>query len=338
MNRRVLIIGGTRNLGHYAALHFRDAGDRVVVLNRGITPDQLPDDIERLRADRTRPVELKNALARREFDLVVDTALYTGPEADQAIDILHGRIGHYVLISTGQVYLVRPGLARPFVEEDYSGPVMPAPEPGSNDFAGWEYGVQKRDAEDRLFAAWRQRAFPVTSLRLPMVHSERDHYDRVRYCLARLMDGGPLLVPAGDRPPLRHVWVHDVVATLGRIGNERRGVGSAYNLTQDETVSLEDFLGLFADRLSRTVRLVDVPREELANRGLLPDCAPFSGRWMSELDNRRSVRELGASYTPLTAVADRLVTDYLTRREPSPSGYQSRPDELAMAEAVTSGH
>ena len=167
-----------------------------------------------------------------------------------------------------------------------------------------------------------------------MVHSERDYYDRVRNCLARLMDGGPLLVPAGVRPPLRHVWVHDVVEAIARIGNERTGVGSAYNLSQDETISLEDFLKLFADRLDRPVHLVEVPREELMTPGLRPDCAPFSGRWMSELDNRRGIRDLGLAYTPLATVAGALVTDYVTRKAAPPSGYHSRAEELAIAAAV----
>jgi nucleoside-diphosphate-sugar epimerase len=337
MSRSVLIIGGTRNLGHFTAIHFRAAGDRVAVLNRGITPDQLGEDIERIRADRTQAAAFREAIGRREFDLVVDTALYTGPEAGQAIEILDGRVGHYLVISTGQVYLVRSGLIPPFVEAGYEGPVIPAPTDTPGDYAGWEYGVQKREAEDRLFGAWRQRGFPVTTLRLPMVHSERDHYDRVRNCLARLSDGGPLLVPADERPRLRHVWVHDVVRAIGRIGNERLGVGSAYNLSQHETVSLPDFLDLFATRLQQRLRLVEVSRDRLSHRGLLPECAPFSGRWMSELDNGRSVHELGIAYTPLTSVADALVNDYLTRNRPKPSGYQSRPEELELAQAVLAG-
>src|SRR5687768_9137862 len=114
MSRSVLIIGGTRNLGHYAALSFHAAGDRVAVLNRGITPDDLPPAIERLHADRTQPDQLRDAVAGREFDLVIDTAIYTGIDAAQAIEIFANRTGHFIAISTGQVYLVRSGLSRPF--------------------------------------------------------------------------------------------------------------------------------------------------------------------------------------------------------------------------------
>jgi nucleoside-diphosphate-sugar epimerase len=331
LNRSVLVIGGTRNLGHFTALHFLGAGDRVAVLNRGMTADELPAAVERIRADRTVPAELQSALAGRRFDLVIDTALYTGSEAEQAVDILHGRIGRYVFISTGQVYLVRTGLEAPFAEDDYVGEVMPEPDPGTRNHDGWLYGFHKREAEDRLSAACERSAFPVTTLRLPMVHSERDHYDRVRNLLARMMDGGPLVVPDGPERRLRHVWVHDVVSAIGCIGDMRGGVGRAYNLSQDETVTLEAFVGMFAARVDRAADLVRVPRELLTSRNLLPDCAPFSGRWMSELDNRRSVEELGASYTPLPEVVDALVADYLRKGAVPPVGYNIRPQELAIA-------
>ncbi len=39
-------------------------------------------------------------------------------------------------------------------------------------------------------------------------------------------------------------------------------------------------------------------RAELEATGLLLDCSPFSGRWMSAVDNVRSKRELGMVYTP----------------------------------------
>ena len=251
--------------------------------------------------------------------------------------ILGGRIGQYVFISTGQVYLVRTGVEAPFTEDDYSGEVMPEPERGSSDYDGWMYGFQKRQAEDRLLAAYERSAFPVTTLRLPMIHSERDYYHRVRNLLARLMDGGPLLVPKGPQPRLRHVWVHDVVRAIGCIGAMRGGVGRAYNLSQDESLD-PGWVCRVCSRLASTARsnLIRVPRELLTGRNLLPDCAPFSGRWMSELDNQRSVVELGVSYTPLPEVVDALVADYLIKGAVLPTGYRTRPEELAIAADVNS--
>ncbi len=75
---RSLIIGGTRNLGPSIVHALLRRGDEVAVFNRGQTRDDLPEEVERLRGDRTSPEELKRVLSGREFDLVIDTTLYTG--------------------------------------------------------------------------------------------------------------------------------------------------------------------------------------------------------------------------------------------------------------------
>src|SRR5262249_54514953 len=144
-------------------------GHHVTVLNRGQTPDALPESVERLRADRTQPDQLEKALAGRKFDVIVDTTLYKGPEAESAVRLLNGRVGHYIFLSTGQVYLVREGLeTRPFSEDDYEGRIMPAPKPNTYGYEEWLYGVEKRHAEDILTAAGTKSQFPYTTLRIPM--------------------------------------------------------------------------------------------------------------------------------------------------------------------------
>jgi nucleoside-diphosphate-sugar epimerase/5'-deoxynucleotidase YfbR-like HD superfamily hydrolase len=340
VSRSVLIIGGTRNLGYYTALQFFRSGDSVTIVNRGVTPHDLPPEIRQVRADRTSPEELRAALRGFTFDLVVDTALYTGAEAESIVEILDGRVGRYVFISTGQVYLVRTGLQRPFREEDYDGPVMPPPAPGSSDYEQWAYGAHKRDAEDVFTRAWLERRFPVTSLRLPMVNSPRDHHERLLNYIVRIRDGGPVLVPAGQHPPLRHVWVHDVVQAIARLAESSEGIGRAFNLSQNETLTIDDFLARLARHLGRECRIVRIPREVLEEQGLLPSCSPFSGRWMSELDNARSVRERQQRYTPVDEVIRDVIASAASTfqdrsgGEPDrPAGYAQRPRELALAAA-----
>lgn len=81
----ILIIGGTRNLGHLLTLALLDTGHRVTLFNRGQTPDELPADIQRLRGDRSDPPRFAQALAGRSFDVVVDTTLYNGADARQLV-------------------------------------------------------------------------------------------------------------------------------------------------------------------------------------------------------------------------------------------------------------
>jgi hypothetical protein len=65
----------------------------------------------------------------------------------------------------------------------------------------------------------------------------------------------------------------------------------------------------------------------------LPDCSPFSGRWMSSLENARSKAELGMQYTPVTAYVKKLMSYFQAVRQHAVEGYVQRPRELELAKS-----
>jgi nucleoside-diphosphate-sugar epimerase len=329
---RALIIGGTRNLGPSIVHALLQRGYEVAVFNRGQTRDDLPEEVERLRGDRTDTEQMKRALGGREFDLVIDTTLYTGAEAQAAVELFAESVGRYIFLSTGQVYLVRVGVERPYKEEDYSGPVMAEPPKSDvSEYENWRYGFDKRAAEDVFARVWTERKFPFTSLRLPMVNSERDHYDRIYGYFLRIQDGGPVLIPDEDGAPVRHVYGDDVVQAIVRLTESKIGNGCAYNIGQDETLSLKQFLESLAEIMHCPVKIVRVPREELDREGLLPHCSPFSGKWMSSLENARSKTELGMRYTPVSIYVKKLVSYFQAVRQHTVEGYAQRAREVELA-------
>ncbi|MEP6986083.1 MAG: NAD-dependent epimerase/dehydratase family protein [Chloroflexota bacterium] len=327
----ILIIGGTRNVGHFLAHELLSAGHKVTLLNRGKTPDNLPDEIERLRADRTDSFQLEKALIGREFDVVVDNALYKQQEAETIIRLLNGKVGQYIFLSSGQVYLVREGAERPFNEESYDGRLIPAPKANTFAYEEWLYGIDKRKAEDVFIRAGQEAKFPFTSLRLPMVNGERDHFSRLYSYVLRLKDGGPILVPETPDYALRHIYSQDVVKSI-LLAMKQPGKGRAYNISQDETTSLEEFLGVVGDLLGVQPQLVHFRRGLLEANGFLPDCSPFSERWMSELTNERSKAELGMSYTPLREYLGKIIAHYESDPPRDPVGYKRRHREIQFAE------
>jgi len=325
---KILIIGGTRNMGHILATELYNAGHELTVFNRGITQDELPPQIKRLRGDRTVKEQLQAALSGLEFDVVVDMVLYNGEEAENIINLLSGRVGHFIFVSTGQVYLVREGLARPFAEDAYEGRLMPPPKPNTYGHEEWNYGYYKRQAEDALAAAWSKNGFPYTSLRMPMVNGEREPFNRLYGYMLRIKDGGPILVPETPQHPLRHVYADDVVQAIITLINTGTGKGRAYNISQDETVPLPEFLALVGEFMGyEPPHLIEVKRSILVANGFLPDCSPFSDRWMSELANERSKEELGMRYTPLRTYLERIVQHYQDNPPPRPSSYRRRNAE-----------
>lgn len=333
----ILVIGGTRNLGHNLVHALLELGHHVTTFNRGRTRDELPDDVERLHGDRTDEKELAQAVKGRSFDVVVDTAMYKGAEAEAVTNIFRDRVGHYIFLSTGQVYLVREGLQRPFREDQYEGRLMPAPKLNTYGYEEWQYGMDKRQVEDHLKAAWESFQFPFTSLRLPMVNSERDHFKRLYAYILRLKDGGLILAPSTPNYNLRHVYGMDVVDTILTLIKTGNGKGKAYNISQDETLSLDEFLALLGEVMGVTANLVRVKRDLLEANGFLPDCSPFSERWMSELDNSLSKSELGIRYTPLRTYLGKIVAYYNENPPPTPAGYKRRRAELLLHSQLVEG-
>lgn len=327
----VLIIGGTRFVGYQLVWRLLARRDRVTILNRGSLPDPFGDGVERLIADRTGP-DFGRVLAGRAFDAVVDFAAYTAPDVEGVRETLGERAGHYVFISSGQVYLVRADRPRPAREADYDGPLLPEPS-DPDDRAGWLYGMGKRAAEDALVR--HADSFPATRLRLPMVNGERDYYGRVQSYLWRLLDGGPILLPDGGAEPMRHVYSGAVVRAIAELLGDPATFGAAYNLAQAETPTLAELLGLLAGLIGAEPRLVPVSRPRLAAAGLDPvDVSPFSGRWMSFLDPGRAKAERGFRHEPLPGYLDKIVACFLNHPPPEPpeSYRQSREAERRLAE------
>lgn len=328
----VLLIGGTRNVGHHLAVALSEQGHRVTILNRGLTPDELGDRVERLRADRTDPDELARAVGSHSFDACVDTIALRGGDTRAAVQALEGRIGHYVHLSTGQVYLVRQGCPVPAREEDYVGPLVDPPPEDSWERAEWRYGIEKRECEDILEEAWEKWGFPATRLRLPMIHGPRDHYGRVHGLVRRMLDGGPLLVPAEGGPPIRHVHQSDAVAAIQVLLDTGTGKGEAYNIAQDDAWTLEELLTRVAGLLGVEIDIVYPRRAELESEGLFPACCPFANPWMSVLDNRRAREELGMAFAGFDDYLPDLVErfrDYGLAPPPAYSRQRQREKTLA---------
>jgi len=331
---KILILGGSRNLGHIIAVHLLESGHTVSVLNRGVTPDELPPEIERIRGTRG-DESFARATRGRRFDLVLDMTTYNSVDAREAVETFRDCSSRYVFVSSGQVYLVRTDAARPFVEESYEGAVMTAPpRDRKSDYESWEYGVDKRGAEEVFEAAWANEQFPVTTLRLPMVASPRDHYGRIQGYFARLDDGLPILVPDEKGLPIRHVYAPDVARLVEGLVHSSAGLGKAYNVSQDRSLDLGEYFELLREVTGITPNVVRVARSELDEMQLLPDCSSFSGTWMSELDASRAKRELLPSEFRFTDPAEylpALLDDYRDRwisRGQIPATYQQRDREV----------
>ena len=133
-------------------------------------------------------------------------------------------------------------------------------------------------------------------------------------------------------------YAPDVVQAMIHILMTGQGKGQVYNISQDETVTLPEFVEMVSDIMGKpTPELVEIKRSLLEANGFLPDCSPFSDRWMSELDNTLSKSELGINYTPLRTYLEKIVAYYNDNPLPTPAGYKRRRAELLLHSQLVEG-
>lgn len=332
----VLLVGGSGFLGAHVTRALTADGHRVTVLARGRHPD-LPG-IETLRADRRDPPALAAALEGRQFELTVDFLVYDEVDIERLWLAPHASLGRYLMISTGQVYLVTEGAESPFREPDAEGPVMAEPEAGGEDHAQWSYGVGKRRAERALFALRATHGLRAAALRLPILQGEGDGTLRLWAWIERLLDGGPVLLPEGGERPIRHLAADDLAAAIVRLARGEAPRHEAYNLAQSDVVTLRAFLERVGAAAGVKPKFVDVSWPEIRAAGIDADALPYAGRWSSVLDPARAAGEWGLVGAPTDEYLPRVVRWHLEHRpEHSHRGYAQRPRELELAARLGAG-
>lgn len=283
---RAVVLGAAGVLGTPIVRRLRAAGWDVTAVTRS-GPTGLGD------------------LAGRAFDLTVHLLAYTPADLDVLGTFAPGRV---VIVSTGQVYLTTPGLVPPFREADVTGAVRPEPAPGTRDHGNWTYGVGKLRMEQAA-EAWER-------VRLPIVIGAEDRTGRLGAYVARVEDGGPVLVPGSPDQPLRFVWNEDVARLLV----EAPPWTGALNWAQPEVLTVRSFVTTLADVLGRPVPpLVPCTDADLAAEGLDDEVSPLVSRWCSVPDPARAVAHAGFSATPfrdaLRALLPRLPRPALPTRD-----------------------
>lgn len=328
----VLVIGGTRFVGPLLVFRLLAAGHRVTLFNRGTRSDPFGDRVERIVGDRM-TADLSRQMSNRTFDAAVDFVAYRHEDARSAVEALGGRVGHYVFVGTGQVYLVRETCPRPAQESDYDGPVKDRPTT-EYELGNWEYGMGKRDCEDALVDAWKKSGFPVTRIRIPIVQGERDHYQRLDPYVIRLLDGGPMILPDGGMHTMRHVYAGEVARFLGDLLGRENTFGEAYNVCQREMPTLSELVGMMARMLGSNSKIVPIETPDIVAAGLTPRVlSPLSSPWMSMLDPFKAETELGFRHEPLETYLGKIVASMVAyARATPPEGYERRAEEIALCE------
>lgn len=325
---RILVIGGTQFFGKLIVEQFLARGDQVTIFSRGRRRAEFWDAVEHIPGDRNDHTAFVRTLRERSFDAVIDNIAFDQEDVEAAIQAFAGRVGRYVLTTSGAVYATRrldaPRRVAPVREEDAELAYR----------SGDAYGDGKRAAEETLHAkAGRARDLPFTIIRPPVVQGPEDPSGRVWFFVQRIADGGPLLAPTTfPTPAERHVYSADLGRAYLAAVDTPTTVDQTYNVAMEEIVTLPDYVRLLAQAMGREADVVEVPQEQLrGDKTLASYRLPFgAGRFV--MDIRRAQQDLGWRSTPILDWL-RVTTQWLLENQQADSdGYKERKAEIKGAE------
>src|SRR3954454_2494223 len=209
---RILIIGGTRFVGHAMAEAALEAGHDVTLLHRHQTPE-LPGATH-LLADRDGDL---GVLADGSWDATIDVCAYVPSQVRRLHKSLGGsqhRGGHHLFISTVSVYQEPEG---PGADED-TRLFAPAPE-DATEVTNESYGPMKVTCEN--IATELYGSTGLTIIRPTYVVGPRDATARYPWWPLRAARGGSIIAPGPSDAPMQCIDARDMGAWTVRLAEGR---------------------------------------------------------------------------------------------------------------------
>jgi len=253
---RSLVLGGSTFVGRRLVDHLLALGHEVSVLNRGRTGTDLPPDVGRIVGDRTDPASMRTALGSTEWDAVHDVSGFVmaagGSEYDELLDLLDGRVGAYVFVSSIMAYA--PSTLMPWTED------LPV-----RDEAVTTYGGFKAYAESLVLARHARTGFPGSVARPAAIYGPNNNiHDMETAMFLRLRRGLPVLVPHEGLVTTSYGHVDDLCALLAAMAAAPAAVGEVVNATGQGVSSL-GYVETLAEIVGAEPEVVLVPTH-LADR------------------------------------------------------------------------
>jgi 2'-hydroxyisoflavone reductase len=196
---RILIIGGTAFMGRYIAESAIEAGHDVTLFNRGRTGPGLFPQATHLVGDRN--VDL-SALADGSWDATVDMCGYFPRQVHSLADVLAGRAGRYVFISSVSAY--SSSVPRGY---DENAALAEVTDPDAETITGANYGGLKVACEQ---AATSLFGPATTIIRPSYVIGPHDRSYRFTWWVDRLARGGQVLAPGDPSDPIQFIDARDI--------------------------------------------------------------------------------------------------------------------------------
>ncbi|MBP5223411.1 MAG: NAD-dependent epimerase/dehydratase family protein [Lachnospiraceae bacterium] len=235
---RILIIGGTYFLGKAFLKLCDQEKNEIAVINRGYktVPNNEDGHIRTIICDRRDAGSLekiREELPWEQIDAVVDFCAYGPGEIRMLFDAIPQKIGHYIFISTADVY--RRGTGKALGEDA---------ELETRDFGGQEgeYILGKAALEKEVKECAGERQVPYTSVRPVTIYGQDNYAPREGLFFHWMQKAGQVLFPEDADGTFQMVYVRDAAECIYRMMGNQKFYNEGVNLCNQEKVTYDLFV------------------------------------------------------------------------------------------------
>lgn len=273
MSRAALLVGGSGPTGPHVARGLAERGYDVTLLHRGT--HELPElaGYQHLHADPHFRESLDEALAGREFDVVVATY----GRIRLVADALAGRCAELVAVSGLPVY---PGYHEPRRRHPHGMPVLVREEQvdagraaPDEETTGEGFARKVRATEEHVLALHTDGAFRASVFRYPSIYGPRQVYPREWSVVRRVIDGRDriILPDAGLTITTRCSAVNAAAYLLAAVDRPDAAAGEVFNVGDRDQLTVRQWVEVCAAAAGGSLRGVSMPFDLAGpGRGLFP--------------------------------------------------------------------
>ncbi len=285
----ILFLGGTGFIGPHQIEYALARGHDVSMFNRGSNPGLFGDKVEELIGNRDSSIDagLSALGGSRTWDVVVDNSGYVPRHVRESAELLKGRTGRYVYVSTTGVYDFDK---TPSVTHESP---LHSSFPDTEEVNGETYGPLKAECDLIVQDVFGSTA---TIVRPTVIVGPGDRTDRFTYWVERFHKGGDIVCPPDPRREAAWIDVRDLTHWIVSLA-ERDQPGIFNAAGPASVIDHEQVMHGFRAFTSGPVQLFWPTRELLDELGFQPPWF-WSGSKSRHIDSSASI-EAGLRYRSL---------------------------------------
>ncbi len=322
MAAKVLFVGGTGIISSACSPRALEHGHDLYLFNRGRSLRPSPADAVLVPGDiHANPQVLQEVIDEHHIDVVVNWIAFHPDDVRRDIELLRGRVGQYIFISSASAYQ-KPVPSLPITEAT----------PLGNPY--WEYSRNKQRCEEILMEAYQREGFPVTVVR------PSHTYDRTLlpfsqgYTILRRMLAGKPVIVHGDGTSLWVLTHHrDFARAFVELLGNPAAIGEAYHITSDEVLTWNRIYSVVAESAGVELRSVHIASEAISRYDADWGASLLGDKAHSVMFDNSKIREVASEFkaeVPFEEGVQEIVAWY----EQNEGLYEANPDFDALQDRI----